>query len=93
MRFNSSETLAAENHHHLKKNGTPDLRSNSSKLESKIKDMHNIGESISSNIPVTKKGFPDMRYKEAKQWVQQQAAQWTKPELPPWVPKTKDGTV
>ena len=87
---------------HYKKDGTLDKRYASSKkvaaaspasnLESKMKNL-DIGESIPSNIPVTKKGFPDMRNKKAKQWVQQQAAQWTKPELPSWVPKKKDGAI
>ena len=87
---------------HYKKDGTLDKRYASSKkvaaaspasnLESKMKKL-DIGESIPSNIPVTKKGFPDMRNKKAKQWVQQQAAQWTKPELPSWVPKKKDGAI
>ena len=88
MRFKSSKELAAES---SKKDGTPDMRFKSN-LESKMKKL-DIGESIPSNIPVTKKGFPDMRNKEAKQWVQQQAAQWTKPELPSWVPKKKDGAI
>ena len=91
---------------HYKKDGTLDKRyasskkvtaaspetSQSSNLESKMKKL-DIGKSIPSNIPVTKKGFPDMRNKKAKQWVQQQAAQWTKPELPSWVPKKKDGAI
>eukprot|EP00731_Ephydatia_muelleri_P015317 Em0008g1037a len=91
---------------HYKKDGTLDKRyasskkvvaaspeaSQSSNLESKMEKL-DIGESIPSNIPVTKKGFPDMRNKQAKQWVQQQAAQWTKLDLPSWVPKKKDGAI
>ena len=89
---------------HYKKDGTLDMRYSTSKLEIKMQDL-DIGRhssskepsvmakklSIPSNLRTTKQGYPDMRSPEAKQWVQQQAAQWTNVELPPWIPKKKDG--
>ena len=76
---------------HLKKDGSLDMRFRSSKgIGSSGKGLFNIPDSV----PTKSDGTPDMRKKEAKDFVRQQAGIFANQGfLPSWVPKKKDGTI
>ncbi|CAF1042443.1 unnamed protein product [Rotaria magnacalcarata] len=79
---------------HYKKDGTLDMRYSSSK-DTMAKHITRSTFSqcgIPSNIPVTNAGIPDMRTTAAKEWVKQQAQKGME-DIPPWIPRTKDGSL
>lgn len=78
---------------HYKKNGTSDMRYNSSRdtMGNYSSRGTSSGHRIPSNILVTRNGIPDMRTAVAKQWVKEQAESGRN-DIPSWIPKTKDGS-
>ncbi|CAF1411603.1 unnamed protein product [Didymodactylos carnosus] len=93
MRYNSSKEVANISNNVQKMNLQPKL---SDKLHYKTDGSLDMGykssNGIPEHIPVTKIGIPDMRTKDAREWVKNQACTSTG-QCPSWIPRTKDGSI
>lgn len=90
MRYKSSQEVVAKQMQQL------DIASSSTATQKRAKAATSQRKSamgIPSHVPVTKSGFPDLRTRAAKDWIQAEAKTWNDATpLPRWIPRLKDGS-